>query len=71
MGIWYNADKNHFSINHVPRDNLQTTDGKLIGNYWVFNVDQPFSFTLEPIHTLPQPCQKSKRTLSKLLTDSR
>ena len=70
MGIWYNAEKNQFSVNHVPRDNLQTTDGKLIGNYWVFDGDQPFSFTLEPFQALPEQYQKLKRPLSELLMDS-
>jgi len=69
IGIWYNADKNHFSINHVPRDNLQTTDGKLIGNYWVFNADKPFSFTLEPFKTLPQVYQNLKQPLTQILAE--
>ena len=67
MGIWYNADKNHFSINHVPQDNLQTTEGELIGKYWVFNADQPFSFTLEPFKALPQIYQNLKQPLTQIL----
>jgi len=69
MGIWYDADKNHFSINHVPRDDLQTIDGKLIGNYWVFNADKPFSFTLEPFKALPQVYQNLKQPLTQILAE--
>lgn len=69
MGIWYNAEKNQFSINHVPSDNLQTQNGKLIGNYWIFDGDASFSFTLEPFKDLPQNYQNFKQPLVQILAE--
>ena len=59
FGVWYNAEKNQFSINHVPDDNLQTENGQQLGNYWVFDGDSTFSFTLEPFAELPAHYQKT------------
>ncbi len=53
LGVWYDAQHNQFSINHVPNDNLQTKDGQRLGNYWVFGGGKAFSFTLEPFEALP------------------
>lgn len=69
MGVWYDAKKNQFSVNHVPRDNLQTEDGKLVGNYWVFDGDKTFSFTLEPFKQMPEKHQKFKQPLSQVLAE--
>ncbi|MGM8897017.1 MULTISPECIES: hypothetical protein [unclassified Psychrobacter] len=53
LGVWYDAQQNQFSINYIPNDNLQTEDGQRLGNYWVFDGDKTFSFTLEPFKALP------------------
>lgn len=69
LGIWYNATKNEFSINHIPRDNLKTTDGKLVGNYWVFSGKENFSYRLEPFVKMPEKFKEFKMPLSELLPD--
>ncbi|MBO1530502.1 hypothetical protein J3492_04660 [Psychrobacter sp. F1192] len=69
MGVWYDAKKNQFSVNHVQHDNLQTEDGKLIGNYWVFDGDETFSFTIEPFKKMPEKYQKFKQPLSQVLAE--
>ncbi|WP_201575995.1 hypothetical protein [Psychrobacter sp. H8-1] len=69
MGVWYDAKKNQFSVNHVPRDNLQTEDGKMLGNYWVFDGDKTFSFTLEPFKQMPEKYQQLKQPLSQVLAE--
>ncbi len=66
FGIWYNIEKNQFSINQVPNDNIQTKNGKLNGNYWVFNGDSTFSFTIEPFLQLPDIYQKNKLPIQDL-----
>ncbi|MBQ0734953.1 hypothetical protein [Aquimarina celericrescens] len=71
MGIWYNTEKNQFSINHIPQHNIKTKDGKLIGNYWVFNGDRTFSFTVEPFLQMPENYQKFKQPLRELLTENK
>lgn len=69
MGVWYDAKKKQFSVNHVPHDNLQTEDGKLVGNYWVFDGDKTFSFTLEPFKQMPEKYQQLKQPLSQVLAE--
>lgn len=69
LGIWYNAEKNQFSINHIPQENIKTENGKLEGNYWVFNGDSTFSFTIEPFLQMPESYQKFKRPLKELLNE--
>ncbi|MDT0554465.1 hypothetical protein [Patiriisocius hiemis] len=66
LGIWYNENKNQFSINHIPQHNTKTSDGSLKGNYWVFNGESKFSFTIEPFLQMPEKYQKLKRPLKKL-----
>ncbi len=67
MGIWYDAEKNQFSINHIPRHNINTKDGKLIGKYWFFNGDKTFGFIIEPFLQMPEQYQKFKKPLDELL----
>lgn len=49
MGIWFNTEKKQYSINHIPEYHIKTTSGQLSDNYWLFNGNKTFSFTLEPI----------------------
>jgi len=67
MGIWYNAEKNQFSINHIPQQNIKTKNGKLLDNYWVFNGDSTFSFTIEPFLQMPQKYKKLKTPIWEIL----
>jgi hypothetical protein len=67
MGIWYDAANNKFSINHIPKDNIKTKDGKLEGNYWVFNGGATFSFTIEPFLEMPENFQKIKKPLEEII----
>lgn len=71
MGIWYNAEKNQFSINHIPQQNIKTENGKLVDNYWVFNGDSKFSFTIEPFLQMPEEYKKLKTPIKKILTDNK
>lgn len=66
MGIWYDADKNQFSINHVPDQNITTKDGTLTGSYWVFQGEDTYSFTIEPFLNIPESYQKFKVPLTEL-----
>ncbi|PKV51958.1 hypothetical protein ATE84_4058 [Aquimarina sp. MAR_2010_214] len=70
MGIWYNAKKNQFSINHTPKENIKTKDGKLVDNYWVFNGNSNITFTMEPFLQMPERYQKFKKSLKKLLIEN-
>lgn len=69
MGIWYNEEKNQFSINLIPQQNLKTIEGKLVENYWIFNGDNTFSFTIEPFLQMPENYQKLKRPLNEILNE--
>ncbi|MFL9831553.1 hypothetical protein ACSV4D_15190 [Flavobacterium sp. ARAG 55.4] len=68
LGIWYDENKNQFSVNHNEQDNLTTSDGNLEGNYWVFNGDHKFSFTLAPFLQMPENYLKFKRPLKELIS---
>lgn len=35
LGIWYNEEKNQFSISHIPSYHIGTNEGILQENYWV------------------------------------
>lgn len=67
LGIWYSEEKNEFSINNIPRDNIKTDDGKLKGNYWVFNAKNTITFTIEPFLQMPEDYKKLRRPLKELL----
>lgn len=67
LGIWYDPEKDQYSINHIPEQNLKTKVGELNGNYWIFEGGSTFSFTLEPFLQMPERYQKSKVPLNELL----
>lgn len=67
MGIWYDAEKKQFSINHIPQNNIKTEHGKLEGNYWVFSADSTFTFSLEPFKEIPEPYKKFKKPLKAIV----
>lgn len=67
MGIWYNTDKNEFSVNHIPQENLKTKEGELVGNYWVFKGDDTFSYTIEPFLQIPENYKKFKKPLKQII----
>ncbi|WP_417196561.1 hypothetical protein [Bizionia sp.] len=67
MGIWYNKEKNQFFINHIPQQNLKTTDGKLVENYWIFDGANTFSFTIEPFLQMPENYKKFKKPLNEIV----
>ncbi len=69
MGIWYNEEKNQFSINHIAQQNLKTTEGKLVENYWIFDGDNTFSFTIEPFLQMPENYQKFKKPLNEIVNE--
>lgn len=66
LGIWYNEERNEFSINNIPQHNIKA-DGKLEGNYWVFNAEDTITFTIEPFLKMPEEYKKLKRPLKELL----
>lgn len=43
-----------FSIINIPRWYLATEDGELNGNYWSFDADKEFSFSLSPVKDVPE-----------------
>ena len=71
MGIWYNKEKNKFSINESPQYNIKTESGELMGNYWFFDGKEDFSFTVEPFLEFPKKYQENKQYLSELLKESK
>ncbi|UNZ00231.1 hypothetical protein MQE36_07775 [Zhouia spongiae] len=68
FGIWYQEDKDQFSINHIPQQNIKTKNGKLEGNYWFFDGKKSFSFTVEPFLQMPESYKKIKYPITELLT---
>lgn len=69
MGIWFNKDKNQYSTNHIPSQNLQTKSGVLEGNYWIFDGSKSFTFTLEPFLEMPEQYKKLKQPLEELINE--
>lgn len=67
LGIWYNEKSNTFSINNIPHQHITTSDGKLEGNYWFFNDDTTFSFTIEPFMQMPEDYKILKKSLDHIL----
>lgn len=67
FGIWYNSEKNQFSINHIPNETIKSKDGSLNGNYWIFKDKSTFSFTLEPFLQLAENYKRNKVKLEKIL----
>jgi len=71
LGIWYNEERNKFSINNIPQHNIKTDDGKLEGNYWVFNAENAVTFTIEPFLEMPESYQKLKKPLKEILKSNK
>lgn len=69
MGIWYHKEKASFSMNQIPQNNIKTKDGKLVGNYWVFNSDNKFTFTIEPFLQIPEEYKKLKIPIGKIISN--
>lgn len=71
MGIWFNKNKNQFSINNISSHNVLTMQGELIGNYWVFNGGEKFSFTIEPFLEMSKKHQNLKVSLTDLIMENK
>ncbi len=71
LGIWYDAEKNQFSINHNPNYNIKTETGTLDGNYWVFNGESPFSFSVAPFLDIPEQYLQFKKPLLELVNEGK
>ncbi|MBW2962957.1 hypothetical protein [Mesonia aestuariivivens] len=69
LGIWYNTNKNLLSINEQPKEHIQTSSGKLDGNYWFFSADNISSYTVEPFKEMPESYIRQKRTIEEILLD--
>lgn len=67
MGIWYNEEKNQFSINHIPEQNIKTKNGKLEDNYWIFKGESTFSFTIEPFLQMAEKYKTHKHSLKDIV----
>jgi len=67
LGIWYNEEKNEFSINNIPHNNIKTEGGKLEENYWIFNAENTVTYTIEPFLQMPEEFKEFKKTLKELL----
>ena len=52
-----------FSIINLPNWVLKTKDGTRNGNYWNFDADKPFSFTYNPVESVPETYTINKTTL--------
>lgn len=70
IGIWYHAEKKQFSINHIPQQNIKTKSGKLVENYWIFNDNSKFSFTIEPFLQMPEKYKKLKIPIEEILMNT-
>ncbi|MDN3593785.1 hypothetical protein [Zunongwangia endophytica] len=69
LGIWYNKEKNQFTINNILKDYIKTDDGKLEGNYWVFEGNRTFSFTIEPFLDTHSSYENYKMPLKDIIDD--
>lgn len=69
LGIWYNAEENQFYINHIPQYNIKTNEGKLEENYWTFDGNSKFSFTIEAFKQMPKEYRKLKKSLKDVLSE--
>lgn len=70
MGIWYDPQKNQYSINNTPQDNIKTKEGKLNGYYWYFDGNRSFSFSVEPFLKMPEKYLKLKVPLKEFLAEN-
>lgn len=64
--ISYDTEKNQYAFINIPRWNLQTNDGKIEGNYWFFDADKPFTFSLKPFINMPEEFKAYKKNLLPL-----
>lgn len=64
-GLSFNPE-GYFSFISFPEDNLRTNDGRLNGNYWHFDADKPFTFTLEPFIGMPEAKKAHKKFLKAI-----
>ncbi|WP_036156874.1 hypothetical protein [Maribacter forsetii] len=69
LGIWYNKEKNQYSINNIPREHTTSENGKLEGNYWIFEGNSKFSFAIEAFIDLPNEFKKSKLAITEIFED--
>ncbi len=69
LGIWYNNEKKQYSINNIPREHTASENGKLEGNYWIFEGNSKFSFTIEAFIDLPNEFKKSKLAITEIFED--
>ena len=67
LGIGYNKEEHQFLIENIPQMNLKTNDGTLEGNYWVFDADNQFSYSLEPFQDMPKEMQENIQPIKDLL----
>lgn len=67
MGIWYDEDDKVFSINHIPKEHLETKDGKIEGNYWKFDATKPISFSMQSFKNIPERYLKFKRSIEAVI----
>jgi len=61
--ISYNSEKNYYAFINIPRWNLNTKDGKVVGNYWLFDADKAFTFTLEAYANMPEEFKAYKKNV--------
>ncbi|MBC8753673.1 hypothetical protein H2O64_03270 [Kordia sp. YSTF-M3] len=55
-----------FSIINIPQWYIATENGKLNGNYWNFDADKKFSFSLSPVKNVPETYTIHKTMLHKV-----
>ncbi|WP_046757520.1 hypothetical protein [Kordia jejudonensis] len=52
-----------YSLINIPQWNLKTTDGKQNGNYWNFEPNTTFTFSLAPLENIPATYTAEKELL--------
>lgn len=62
FGIDINKD-DKFSMTNFPKSHTKSTDGKLGERYWVFETNNSFTFTEEPLTDMPEEFKIYKRNL--------
>jgi len=60
------SGEGYFYFFNFPDDQLHTDDGTLDGNYWHFDTDKPFTFTLDPADKMPERYRPYKTDLLSL-----
>ena len=60
------SGEGYFYFFNFPDDQLHTDDGTLNGNYWHFDTNKPFTFTLEPADEMPERYRPYKTDLLPL-----